>query len=79
MNSDAIECLYLEISTKTSKNIECAKFRGLCAIAVLAGLVPLCHRAFVGISWVPNFFSWVFRGSKISSREQFRKFRLLVA
>ena len=29
----------------------------------LVGVVPSCHCAFVGISWI--FFSWVFRGSKI--------------
>ena len=49
---------------------ECAKFRESRAIVGLAGLVPLCHRAFVGpkyflmgISCVPLFFlvgiSWV--------------------
>ena len=27
-----------------------------------------CHHAFVGISWVPNFFLWVFVGSKFFSR-----------
>ena len=38
----------------------------------LTGLVPPCHRAFmgpkffqVGILWVPIFSSWVFRGSKM--------------
>ena len=36
-------------------------------IVGLAGLVPLRHRAFVGISWVPIFFSWVFRRSQIFS------------
>ena len=50
------------------KSIECAKFRGSRAIVVLMGLMPSCHRAFVGISWVWNFFSWIFRGSKIFSR-----------
>ena len=36
------------------------------------GLMPSCLRGskifFVGISWVQNIFSWVFRGSKIFSR-----------
>ena len=34
---------------------EGAKFRGSHAIMDLVVLVPLCHRAFVGISWVQNF------------------------
>ena len=44
----------------------------------LTGLVPPCHRAFmgpkfflVGILWVPIFFLWVFRGPKIFSRGYF--------
>ena len=48
-----------------------AKFRWSHAIV---GLVPSCHRAFVGpksffvgTSWVQNIFSWVFRGSQILS------------
>ena len=63
-----------------------AKFRWSHAIV---GLVPPCHRAFVGpksffcgyfvgseyflmgISWVWNSFSWVFRGFKIFSRGYF--------
>ena len=44
---------------------ECAKFRGSRAIMSLVGLVPSCHRFFVGISWVQNFFSWVFHGFNI--------------
>ena len=28
--------------------MKCAKFRGVRVIAVLVGLVPLCHRAFMG-------------------------------
>ena len=44
---------------------ECAKFRGSRAIVGLVGFVPSCPRAFAGISWVQNFVSWVFRGSKI--------------
>ena len=58
--------------------MECAKFRGSRAIVGLVGLVPPCHRAFVGpkiffvgISWVSIFFSWVFRGSKSFSRGYF--------
>ena len=34
------------------------------AMVGFVGLVPSCHRAFVGFSWVQNFFSWVFRGNK---------------
>ena len=56
---------------------ECAKFRGSCGSCAT---VPACLRGsehfsreyfvglkffLVGISWVSNFFSWVFRGSKI--------------
>ena len=37
----------------------------------LVSLVPPCHPAFVGISWVQKFFSWVFHGSKIFSRGYF--------
>ena len=48
--------------------LECGKFRGSRAIVGLVGLVPSCYRAFVGNSWVQNFFSWVFRGSKSFSR-----------
>ena len=40
---------------------ECAKLSGSCAIAGLMGVVPSCHRAFVGIPCVLNVFSWVFR------------------
>ena len=59
--------IHLLFFTKIVKG-ECAKFRGLCAIVGLGGLVPLRHRDFVGISWVPNFFSLVFRGSQIFPR-----------
>ena len=52
-------------------NVECAKFRGSRSIVGLVGLVPSCHCAFLGISWVQNFFPWVFRGSKIFSRRYF--------
>ena len=38
---------------------------------VLVSLEVSWHRAFVGISWVPNFFSWVFRGSQIFSSGYF--------
>ena len=47
------------------KSIECAKFRGSRAIVVLICLMPSCHRAFAGISWVWNFFLWVLCGSKL--------------
>ena len=30
----------------------------------VAGVVPLCHNAFVGISWVQNFSSLIFRGTE---------------
>ena len=57
---------------------ECAKFRGSRAIVGLVGLVPLGHRAFVGlkfflegISWIQDFLSWVFRESEIFSRGYF--------
>ena len=30
----------------------------------VAGVVPLCHSAFVGISWVQNFSSLIFRGTE---------------
>ena len=53
---------------------ECAKFHGSCATVGLVGLLPRCYCAFVGpkcflvgISWVQNFFSWVFSGSNIFS------------
>ena len=38
----------------TCLHFECVKFSGSRAIV---GLVPLCHRAFKGISWVQGFFS----------------------
>ena len=50
---------------------DCAKIRGSCVIMGLVGLVPSRHRAFVGISWVQNFCSWVFRGAKIFARGYF--------
>ena len=50
---------------------ECAKFSGSCAIVGLVGLMPSYHRAFMGSSWVINFFSWLFRGSSIFSRGYF--------
>ena len=60
---------YLNFKFSTTK-IECAKFGGSRVIMGLVGLVPPYHRAFVGpkiflvgISWVSNFFSWVFRKS----------------
>ena len=50
---------------------ECSKFSGSRAIVGLVGLVPSYHRAFMGSSWVINFFPWVFRGSQIFSRGYF--------
>ena len=44
--------------------MECAKFRGSRAIVGLVGLVLWCSCAFVGISWIQKFFSWVFVGLK---------------
>ena len=43
----------------------------LWAACYLLGLVASCRRAFVGISWVTNFFAWVFRGSQFFSRGYF--------
>ena len=66
--------------------LECAKFRESCAIVVLVYLVPSCLRWSenfprgyfvgpkyfpVGILWVSNFLSWVFRGSQFFSRGYF--------
>ena len=55
--------------------LKCAKLHRSGAIVGLVGLVPPCHCAFmgpkfflVGISWVLNFFSWVFHGSEIFPR-----------
>ena len=45
-------------------SVECAKFRESRAIVGLMGLVPPCHRAFMG----PKLFWRVFPGSKIFSR-----------
>ena len=39
---------------------KCVKFCESHAIVGPVGLVPSSNRAFVGISWVGNFFSWVF-------------------
>ena len=47
------------------KENQCAKFSGSRAIVDFVGLVPSCHRVIVDNSCVPNFFSWVFRRSKI--------------
>ena len=72
--------IHLLFFTKIVKD-ECAKFRGLCAIVGLGVLVPLRHRAFVGIVWYqifsreyfvgPKFFLVEFRGSKVFSGEYF--------
>ena len=68
------------------EKMDCAKFRGSCAIVGLVGLVPPCLRGsenfsrgyfvgskyfLVGISWVSHFFSCVFRGSQFFSRGYF--------
>ena len=44
---------------------ECGKFRRSRAIVYLVCLVPYCHDAFVGVSRVRDFFSWVFVGLKV--------------
>ena len=52
---------------------QCAKFRESRAIMGLMGLVLSCQFAFMGISLVQKFFSWVFRGSNFfrkSDRKQ---------
>ena len=51
--SHAICCIFVSMSMSRSINYECAKFRGS---RVSSDVVPLCLRAFVGISRVPNFF-----------------------
>ena len=51
--SHAICCMFVSMSMSRSINYECAKFRGS---RVSSDVVPLCLRAFVGISWGPNFF-----------------------
>ena len=48
-------------------SVECAKFRESRAIVGFMGLVPPCHRAFMG----PKLFWRVFLGSKIFSRWYF--------
>ena len=57
---------------------ECAKFPGSRGIVGFVGLLPPCRRAFdgskkffVGISWVQNIFSLVFREFQIFSRGYF--------
>ena len=55
--------------------------RAMCANVGLVGLLPSCHRIYVGISLLQSFFScafssskffsWVFRDSQIFSREYF--------
>ena len=50
---------------------ECAKFSGLRAIVGIVGLVTSYHRAFMGSSWVINFFPSVFCGSSIFSHGYF--------
>ena len=69
---------------KIGKHIEyeCAKFIGSSAIVGLVGLVPSCHRVFVGISWVQIFSRGYFVGpifffSRLIS--SFKDFKLLAA
>ena len=64
---------------------ECAKFRGSYANVGLVGLVPPCHRAFMGpkifpvdISWVSVIFSWLFRGSQFFSCGYFLNLKLFL-
>ena len=54
-----------------TKRYECVKFHGSRTVVGFVGLVLLCHLAFVVISWVQKFFSWISRGSKIFSRGYF--------
>ena len=74
-----VQFVFLRITNKQTNEVadcdrypvprtqECAKLRGLHAIVGLLGLVPLCHHAFIGISWVQNILLWVFCGFKIFS------------
>ena len=64
----SIMCLLVLLKYKNRIVKECAKFRGSRAIVGLVGLVPSFYHAFLGISWIEKFFSWVFRGSKVFSR-----------
>ena len=41
--------------------------RGPHAIAGIAGLVPLCNRGFVVISWALIYYSWISCGSEVFS------------
>ena len=62
-NSILSEILVWSIYTINSySDIECAKFRESLEIAGLVGLVPSCHFAFVGISWVRNLSRGYFVG-----------------
>ena len=67
-----------EFSHHSECNSKYVKFRGSRTIVDRVGLVPFCHRAFVGISWVQNIFSWVFRGFQIFSRRYFVGLRFFV-
>ena len=58
-------CLLVLLKYKNRIVKECAKFPGSRAIVGIVGLVPSFNHAFLGISWVENFFSWVFRGPKV--------------
>ena len=52
---------------------ECGKFRRSRAIVGLVGLEPSCHGVFGAVFCrSKNFFSWVFHGSEIFSREYFK-------
>ena len=61
-------CLLVLLKYKNRIVKECAKFPGSRAIVGIVGLVPSFNHAFLGISWVEIFFSWVFRGSKVFLR-----------
>ena len=42
---------------------ECVELSGSRIIVDLVGLVAQYHRAFLSVTWVQNFFLWIFRGS----------------
>ena len=44
---------------------ECTIFCGSCAMADIAGLMPLCYQAFAVILEALNFSLWVFCGSEV--------------
>ena len=51
--------------------IECGKFRRWCVIVDLVGLVPSYHHMFLAISWIRNFFLWLFLGLETLSDMEF--------